>query len=250
MIKVLVVEDENVAAQHISKCIEETSANYSVIGICRNRLEVLEAFDRSTPDIIFTDIRLGKDDGLSIADELRKKGWKGFLVIMSCYGNFSYAKRAIQVDVEDYLLKPVFPEDVREILKKIYEKQHGTEEDRILSEILPRDIDQLPNHIKKALEYIAAHYKEQFTLGEIAKYSCVSESHLSADFSKQTGYTLVCFINLFRVTASKKFLSDSDTSLSTISQSVGINDVVYYSKLFKRYVGISPGQYRKNECKS
>jgi two-component system response regulator YesN len=247
MIRVLVVEDEIVAAQHIVKCIERASSMYSVLGICRNRAETLEMYERALPDIIFSDIRLGKDNGISIMEELRKKGWTGQLVIMSVYGNFAFAKRAIQIDVEDYLLKPIFEEDIKNVLNKLYIKRNGTLEDRIVNEILSVDINNLSKHIRKAIEYIAIHYRKQIPLTEIANYACVSETYLSSDFSKQTGYTLISFLNLLRLSVSKELLRTTEDSLETIALSIGFTDVVYYSRLYKRFFGESPGQYRKHE---
>lgn len=247
MVRILVVEDEIIAAQHVIKCIENTSPIYSVIGLCRNREETLKAYDKTVPDIIFSDIRLGKDDGISVMEELRKKGWTGRLIIMSVYGNFSFAKRAIQVDVDDYLLKPIFEEDIKAVLSKLYDKMNGSLESRIIDEMLKTDIDLLPKHIRRTIDYMMHHYREQISLSQLANYAFVSETYLSAEFSRLTGYTLVSFLNLLRLNASKELLTTTDTPLGEIALSVGITDVFYYSRLFKRFFGVTPGQYRKHE---
>lgn len=243
MLKVMLIEDEPLAMKHCIKCLEKCGPSVNVIASCRNRAEVLDAYSKAVPDVIFADIRLGNDDGLNILRELRELGWNGKLIIMSVYKNFEYAIKAIHLDVEDYLLKPIFQEDVSRIMEKLILESEKHEES-VEQIILGQDRSAYPHYIVKALEYISLNYMRSISLNEIAQFSAVSPSYLSAGFKRHTGATFVEYLNMYRLEVSKDILKNQTIPLNQAAEMVGISDVVYYNKLFKRYVGVSPGRFR------
>lgn len=245
MIKVMIIEDEPLAARNCANYVCTYGHYVTVSAICSTAPEAREAFIKIPPDVIFTDIRLGKDDGLTLAQEFRDKGWTGKLIIMSVYNSFEFAKKAIHLDVEDYLLKPIFPEDVNRLLDKII-LDIETGDSGIESRLIKNNRSSFPQYIIKALDYISLYYVQQISLKAIADFSGVSSAYLSAGFKKYTGLTFVEYLNMYRLEVAKKLLDDSIYPLDEIANQVGIPDVVYFNKLFKRFIGISPGRYRKS----
>ena len=70
-------------------------------------LEGLEVIRREKPDVVIMDIRMPDMDGLTMLEKLREEGVTSKAVILSAYSDFSYAKRAMELGVSNYLLKPV-----------------------------------------------------------------------------------------------------------------------------------------------
>jgi len=107
MIKVVVVDDEPYLLRSIKQSIEETNGSFAVVGEALDGESALEVIRRTRPDVIFTDIRMPVLDGLELIEELRRAKEEVLPVILSGYQDFEYAKRALQIGVEDYLLKPI-----------------------------------------------------------------------------------------------------------------------------------------------
>lgn len=98
--------------------------------------------------------------------------------------------------------------------------------------------------IENAVSYICEHYMEQLTIKQLAKLSNMSESNFYAVFKKHMGKSPIVYLNNYRLSIAVDRLLDTTESISEISYGVGINDPLYFSKLFKRTYGMSPKEFR------
>lgn len=98
--------------------------------------------------------------------------------------------------------------------------------------------------IQNAIAYIAEHYTEQITVKALANISNMSESNFYAAFKKQLGASPVAYLNHYRLSVAAEKLVQTDSTVSEISYSVGINDPLYFSKLFKKTYGMTSKKYR------
>lgn len=99
--------------------------------------------------------------------------------------------------------------------------------------------------VQKAAAYINENYMNNISLESVSEYVYLSTSYFSRLFKKETGVNFVDYLNKVRVEESKKYLSDLKVPLSDIPHMVGFTDQSYYTKVFKKIEGISPGQFRK-----
>ncbi len=100
-------------------------------------------------------------------------------------------------------------------------------------------------HVEKIKDYIFLHFKDNLTIEEISKKLNLHPTYCGAIFKKTTGCGILQYINNLRINQSKLLLSENDLSIAEIGELVGIKDCYYFSKLFKRTVGISPLEYKK-----
>ncbi|MBR6812812.1 MAG: AraC family transcriptional regulator [Oscillospiraceae bacterium] len=98
----------------------------------------------------------------------------------------------------------------------------------------------------KVTDYIKNHYREKLTLDELARYVNLSSSYLSSLFKKETGESLTSYINRVKIENCKRLLRETNYSLSYIAHECCFDDQSYFSKVFKKYVGESPKNYRLN----
>lgn len=98
--------------------------------------------------------------------------------------------------------------------------------------------------VRDAINYIECNMKEPVTLKELAENGNVSVSYLATRFKKEVGQSVVDYMNEKRVFASIRYLSTTDLTISEVAERVGINDENYFSRLFKKYQGRTPKQYR------
>jgi two-component system response regulator YesN len=104
--------------------------------------------------------------------------------------------------------------------------------------------DQNKNYfVDRAVMYIKANYQKEISLGSIAQEIRVSPYYLSKLFRKYTGKTCTEIIAEERIEAAKRLLSQNYSSKETCFQ-VGFNSQNYFLKIFKKYVGVTPGEYR------
>ena len=119
--RILIVEDEIKIRMGISRLIT-SHTQHTVVGEAKNGKEGLEMINRYHPQLVISDIRMPVMDGLEMLQESVKQGNHCHFVILSGYSEFEYAQKALRYGVDDYLLKPLAPEDVTELLDKIQQK--------------------------------------------------------------------------------------------------------------------------------
>lgn len=118
MYKIIIVEDEEAAREHLSLIIRRRFPLFSIIAEVENGRECLDYLEIEKPHIIITDIRMPVMNGLELVEELSVSHREIKTLIVSGYEDFEYAREAFRSGVEDYLLKPVKIEKLEEILRK------------------------------------------------------------------------------------------------------------------------------------
>ncbi len=99
--------------------------------------------------------------------------------------------------------------------------------------------------IRMVLKYIEEHYTDPIRLEDAALLVTLNPAYLSNIFKKETGENFVDYLNSYRIGQARELLKDSNLSINEIAYSTGFQDARYFSKLFKKYVGITPKDYRK-----
>ena len=122
MMKVLIADDEPDVRAGLKTIIDWGSLGFVVCGEAENGEVCLREILRLLPELVLLDIRMPKMHGLECAEEARKRGWKGKIVVLSGYSDFKYAQSAIRCGVETYLLKPIDEDELADTVKKIGEK--------------------------------------------------------------------------------------------------------------------------------
>ncbi len=119
MYKVLLVDDEPEVILAVIKKMEWEKLGFEVIGHALNGEEALEMAETNTPDVVMTDIKMPFMDGLTLSRKL-KENYAGMkIIIFSGFDEFEYAREAIKIEVEEYILKPMKLEELTEIFSRI-----------------------------------------------------------------------------------------------------------------------------------
>lgn len=120
MTTVMIVEDEAIVRIGLQTIIDWGGHGYELIGVYANGLQAWEAIQRSTPDILLTDIRMPEMDGLQLISKIRERNSLMNIVILSSYDDFDYTRKAIQLNAQDYLIKhKLDPDKIIETLKTL-----------------------------------------------------------------------------------------------------------------------------------
>lgn len=115
---VLMVDDEEEVIQIIRRKIDWEALGFFVCGQARNGMEALEMVEELQPDVVMTDIKMPYMDGLELSRQLKERYKDIRIIIFSGFDDFDYAKQAIGLEVEDYLLKPIDATEIRKVFEK------------------------------------------------------------------------------------------------------------------------------------
>lgn len=119
MKKVLVVEDEKLIRQGIAAMIKRSGVAVEEVIECSNGIAALDVLSQQTVDVMFTDIRMPKMNGIELAQAVQDLDNPPLTVAISGYDDFSYAVEMMRHGVREYILKPVEREKLKDVLMKL-----------------------------------------------------------------------------------------------------------------------------------
>ncbi|MFA6775845.1 MAG: helix-turn-helix domain-containing protein [Sphaerochaetaceae bacterium] len=246
---VILVEDEKIVRDELAASIGWERLGLSLVGTAGDGLEGEAMIKKLDPDIVITDIRLPGIDGLTMLARCPVN----HAIILSGHTDFSYMKQAIRLGVFDYLLKPVDDDELEMTLSNLVTRirEEDIEYDKLRKTKNPTGEELIPlphsvnNHvIDNAIGFIATNYGKPVGLQEAATFLGLSESHLSRLFKEVTGLNFLQYLNAWRINKSVELMRDPKRNIGEIATSCGFPTPGYFAKIFKRFSGVTPTQYR------
>ncbi len=151
MYKVLLVDDERIILDGISKIIDWNAHGTELVGTARNGLEAYEFILLHQPDIVITDIRMPGMDGLQLVEKVRENDQHVQFIMLSGFNEFDYARKAMRYGVKHYLLKPCNEQLITQALSEVVEDWNQA-----------LNKEQFMVKIERELKKVLPHVKEQF----------------------------------------------------------------------------------------
>ena len=249
MYKVVVVEDETVVRRGIILTIDWKALDCVIAGEAANGEEGAQIIERIEPDIVITEVKMPRMDGVEMIGKLRAAKCRTRFVILTAYSDFKYAQSALRLGVSDYLLKPLKDGDLEHAVSHIIEEMEersGAREEEQESIVLRFHLDKKTKnkYVEQAIAFIGEHYRENITISTVAEYLEISEGYLSRVFKKETNYTFTSYLTYYRMQVAMKLLKDCRIKIYEAAEQAGYSDTAYFSVQFKKIVGISPSEYR------
>lgn len=262
MYRVLVVDDEPLVCNFLRMKIEELNPEFQVSATASDGCGALEFLEKNQVELVITDIKMPRMDGLELCEKIRERYPDIYIVILSGYGEFEYAQRAIRYNVHSYLLKPIDNEELAKILCEITQEKkmmHQKNEEiknsfrqifYATSGSYERPDEELERQknmsiVEKAKEYIWNNYKKPLGLTEIAENIGVSPNYLSNVFRREEGDTCMKYVTKVRMEVAGRYLTDNQIlRLDEIAERTGFVNTKHFLHVFKKYYGMTPGEYK------
>ncbi|MEY8392417.1 response regulator [Lachnospiraceae bacterium] len=242
---IFIVDDEAWITIGLKKLIEKSALPFEVIGEAKDGITALEEIRLLNPDIVFTDIRMPGMTGLELLGQITDDpSLTAKVVIISGYADFEYARTAMRKGSCDYLLKPIKQEDLNNILNKLYDA-HTPSETENKGPLSKEDLFSQPS-LQSILEEMKLDYNKDISLTKLAKKYGISPGYLSMQIKQELGISFSEFITTKRMQKAKELLQNETFSVSEVATAVGYHDYFYFTKAFKKMLGISPSKYRKD----
>lgn len=242
MYRVVLIDDEQIIIKGLSTVVRWADFNCTVAGTAYNASDGITLIREIKPDIVFTDIRMPDQDGLSMLASLIDEFPDLQITVLTGYRDFTYAQEAIKLGVTRFLLKPSKMDEIHEALKVMTDKLarlHPVPEEHPIIE--PPAGSFIVN---QAVAFMERNYSSKLTLQDVADHCFVSQWHLSKLLNKQTDKSFYDLLNSIRIEKAKRLLSDPGLKIGDIVELVGFSDSAHFARVFKKLVGISANEYR------
>jgi two-component system response regulator YesN len=360
----MIVDDMDIVRIELKRFKLWEKNGFVIAGEARNGHEALEKLDKADFDMVITDIRMPKVDGIELLKRITEKKLCPCVILCSDYSEFRYAKQGLVLGAFDYIVKPVderelevllnrakeyirgkrleqqklmllekkleekvdifFPQaefdqlidainngdsripelaadicniacasleqdvvKVKSLLKSILyqlksklmenykwlDKFTGlnemgaadfseTDEIETLKEAFISDIKRTVNMlgrlkppiqgggiIEKVSSYVLENVDNEISLTTAAETLFINKTYISGNFKQKTGVSFVEYLTIIKMERAKKLIRDGDIRIYEISELLGYKDIEYFSRLFKKYIGLSPTEYRHDAGK-
>jgi len=233
----LIAEDENLERRALRLIIEKNMSNINICGDAKDGLEAVEMAKAYNPDIILMDIEMPELTGLEAQKEIIKFLPTVTTIILTAYDDFIFTQAAIRLNVIDYLLKPIRPNDLTQAINRgislINMKNDNNTSDNFNDTL-----------IKEAIKFIDKNYNHDISLESVAASIHLNPQYFSRYFKNKIGINFINYLSSHRINKAKILLLNSNKNITQISQSVGYLDSGYFSKVFLKSVGVTPHKFR------
>ncbi|WP_248926889.1 response regulator transcription factor [Paenibacillus hamazuiensis] len=240
---VLLVEDERWVRVSLKRIIEKTGMPFQVVHECANGLEALDWLKQHDADVVLTDIRMPVMGGMELARQLQEERPEQDVVIITGHDDFELVQSALRAGVCDYLLKPIEVGDMKTSLQRLQKRLHQRES-RPAEAHVERDPAEL-SAVEQVVRLIKERMPGEITLQEAAAHVHLNASYLSQLFKLQMKTNFVDYVLTLRMEEAKRLLAKTSLRISEIAERLGYTDVSYFSNTYKRTMGQTPSEYRK-----
>ena len=242
---VMIVDDEELIRLGIAKILGKSEISVQIAGLYANGLEASAAMSKLQPGelhVLITDIKMPVMDGLRLIEKAKERFPALHVIVISGFNEFEYARQALRFGVFDYLLKPLDKYDLFQSLTKISRSLDETEPD-----CRERDAGEQEQRVAERIKQILdKEFDKTFNLEQLAERVELSPSYVSKLFRQQTGLTMTDYLITVRMEKAKQFLTDYPQLKNyEVSSMLGYSDPVYFNKLFKKTVGLTPKEYKE-----
>ncbi|HEY9575443.1 MAG TPA: response regulator [Lachnospiraceae bacterium] len=241
-LRLMIVEDEEKSRKLLAFLISEMNLGFEDIIEVANGEEALAELYRlqpgDLPDVLLTDIRMPKMDGLDLVKAVGEAFPSIRRIIVTAYDEFEYARSAMRLGVHDFLLKPFNRAEIKKSLEKVKEEIEKEEKGKDLPLSL----------IEKAKLYIEENLGDaNLSLTSIANACFVNPSYLSRQFKKEMDVNFSDYLLRKRIEKAIFCIEHSDLKAYEIAEKIGILDAKYFGKCFKKITGRAFAEFKKEK---
>ena len=250
MYKVLLVEDDKTLRLIYSKMKTWSECGFVIEKEVDDGKKALQALENEEFDLIFTDIKMPFMDGIEMLRQLSDKDNTTPVIFASSYDDFEYARQGLILGAFDYLLKPVAPKKLADVLKRVKahidKNQAETRIDPVVENVL-KDLNVDPNHdsfVAQIASYCSIHYRDNLIVDDFASAHGYSKDYFSKIFKQHFSITFHEFCSRVKVAYAIALLRTGNYKAYEISEMLGYSSVDYFTKIFKGITGTTPSKYK------
>lgn len=247
MCVVMIVEDEILERDFLKTIILDELQPDDTLLTSDSGLQAIVLAKQYKPEIIIMDLMISELDGLSAIQEIRKFLPNSVITILSAYSDFTYAQKAINCRVYEYLLKPIKPTVFKEVFCGMLKSIANNKPPQDNLENIPSAAEHDKQFfVEEAVKFIKDHYKEKLTLEMVASKVFVNPKYFSHVFKKEMGVSFTEYVISLKIQYACKLLETTNYKAYRISLECGFSDPSYFNRVFYTQMNMTPQTYRKS----
>lgn len=240
-LKVMIADDEITITEGMVRLYDWEQNNFDVIGVAYDGMSAINLALEKHPDIVIVDIDMPIRSGLEVIQEISKALPDTAFIVASGYDQYEYMRAALKLGVVDYILKPIKFDELHKILEHV----RMNIIDRMPVKEKEIEFENKNNSvIYSIVEYINSHLAEEITLKGLGELFHINPYYLSQLFKEDTGINYRNYLITARINEAKSLLVTTQMTISQIAAAVGFSDYRAFTKVFKKYEGMLPTEYR------
>lgn len=249
---VILVDDEEVAVNALKRRVDWKKYGIDEVYIANSMKEAQQLFQEKVIDVMLSDIEMPQGNGLDLYEWVKTYYPAVECVYVTCHPEFEYMRRALQLGSADYILKPIDYAELDEVLAQLMERMRRQRRiEAIPAEIMQKASGDEEEKAKSDVigtvkRYVREHIQEDIYIADIAKQVFLNEQYLMRTFKKATGVSILEFITNERIWLAKELLSNTGYPINRVADMVGYGNYSYFTKIFKRNVGVTPQVFRQS----
>lgn len=249
MYRIMLAEDEPSVLKNLKAKIENSGMEkFRVVETASTAEEAWEKMQTNAVDIIISDIRMPGLGGLWLFEQVRKNYPDIICIALSAYSEFEYLQQCIRIGIEDYYLKPISFEQVKEKLEHLEILIEAKKKDHEIEESVKKYQFDNADLCEKIDKYIKIHYADGISLKEIAEFLGYSSQYISEIYKKKRTKTIGDALQEYRLLQAKSLIRNHPKlSFTQVAEMVGYTDYRYFSRVFKKQFGITLTEFKENE---
>lgn len=230
----LIADDENLELKVLEKTVKKHFVDELEIFASSNGRKASQICDEVKPDIALLDIEMPGMNGIELAKYIKEKYAECIIIFITAYDRFDYAIEAMHIKAFDYLLKPWKEEKLCELINTAIENVRSMQK-----------TDGIVHSQKDIIkDYIDRNYKKDISAKDVAGILGYSDVYFSKVFKQLFDDNFINYLTKIRIDRAKVLLKDISFNIKEVGKSVGYADSNYFTKVFKRSIGMSPSEYR------
>ncbi|MEI7829558.1 MAG: two-component regulator propeller domain-containing protein [Prolixibacteraceae bacterium] len=249
-IRILVVEDNPEIRYYLKQSLH---LNYEILESSNGKAGYKQALQH-IPDLVITDVMMPEMDGIELCKVLKNEPLTMHIpiIILSAKSTIEDTLEGLETGADDYVPKP-FNEQIllakiktllanrQKMIEKFHVQQHKLSDDEESKSLSFDDpfVDRLVDFIKTNLS------DEELSNEKIEHHFKTNKMQLYRKLKAVTGWSVNNLIREIKIREAMRLLKDSELNISEIAYNLGFSDPLYFSKYFKKEVGVAPQQYRK-----
>lgn len=230
----LIADDENLELKVLEKTVKKHFVDELEIFTAGNGRKASQICDEAKPDIALLDIEMPGMNGIELAKYIKEKNTECIIIFITAYDRFDYAIEAMHIKAFDYLLKPWKEEKLCELINTAIENVRSVQK-----------MDSIVHSQKDIIkDYIDRNYKKDISAKDVSGILGYSDVYFSKVFKQLFDDNFINYLTKIRIDRAKLLLKDVSFNIKEVGKSVGYADSNYFTKVFKRSIGMSPSEYR------
>lgn len=252
MIKILIADDESYERSLLGEIIDKRFGREAEIRMAENGRLAVDAAALWAADVALMDIEMPGVNGIDAARQILAQRPECKIIFVTAYSLFEYAHEAVKLGACDYILKPVEADDVERAVRRAAAQSEAQRQLEAVAASSADLLDSADSYDKtnllmgKVKKYLQHNYMAcDISLDSVSAILNLNSAYFSTLFKRTFGVNFLDYLTELRMEAAKNLLADPLRSTAEVAGMVGYESANYFTRAFKKKVGMTPTDYRR-----